>query len=454
MTIATTIRAAVVALGFFCGLTGIAGTGHAEAPIEVTFGAGDLLSLDGKAEAIYIADPDIADVQLRSPKLIYLFGKGVGETTLTVVGKDDAVILSRRILVRHNTIRLGELIDTVHPGTSVNMASIGTSLVLTGEVASAEVAADIVQMARAVVPEGALVMNRLSVSAPNQVNLRVRIAEVSRDTTKRLGFSWDILKTAGDFSFGLATGGFVSGAVSGSSILSLAKTGNGFDVNGMIDALDDEGLITVLAEPNLTAQSGESADFLAGGEFPIPVAADNDTVTIVFKRFGVSLSFLPVVLDGGRLHIKVSTEVSQLSSAGAIELNGFNVPSLTVREATTTVNLGSGQSFAIAGLLQNTTNNDLSGVAGLKDLPVLGALFRSSDFQRAESELVVIVTPYLVRPVSTQLALPTDGYRSPTDAERVADAATHSPRLPDRRGAPVTADGQSAPLDKGGFILR
>ena len=449
-----TIRAAVVALGLCCGLIGFTGAAHAEAPIEVTFGAGDLLSLDGKAEAIYIADPDIADVQLRSPKLVYLFGKGVGETTLTVVGKNDAVILSRRILVRHNTIRLGELIDTVHPGTTVGMASIGASLVLTGEVASAEIAADIVEMARAVVPEGARVMNRLSVSAPNQVNLRVRIAEVSRDTTKRLGFSWDILKTAGDFSFGLATGGFVSGAGSGSSILSLAKTGNGFDVNGLIDALDDEGLITVLAEPNLTAQSGESADFLAGGEFPIPVAADNDTVTIVFKRFGVSLSFLPVVLDGGRLHIKVSTEVSQLSSAGAIELNGFNVPSLTVREATTTVNLGSGQSFAIAGLLQNTTNNDLSGVAGLKDLPILGALFRSSDFQRAESELVVIVTPYLVRPVSTQLALPTDGYRAPTDAERVADAATHSPRLPDRSGAPVTADGQTGPLEKGGFILR
>lgn len=424
-------------------------------PIALDLGAGEMLTLAGRATAVYVANDDVADVQLRTPMLLYVFGKAAGETTLTVVGQNDEVLLSRRIQVRHNTVRLQELIATIHPDAQVELASIRQSLVISGKVASAEASEDIYQLARTVIGEDGLILNHMRVGTPNQVNLRVRIAEVSRETTKRLGFSWDILKTAGEFSFGLATGGFISGAVDGSSILSLAKDGSGFDVNGMIDALDDQGLITVLAEPNLTALSGESANFLAGGEFPIPVPdGDDGAITIVFKKFGVSLAFMPVVLGDGRLHIKVSTEVSQLATAGAVAFNGFNIPALTVRQATTTVNLNSGQSFAIAGLLQNTTNQDVSGVTGLGEIPILGALFRSTDFQRDESELVVIVTPYVVRPTSGRLALPTDGFEPPTDHARMAQAADHSPRVPDSHRTPLNADGTQGLKGPGGFLLR
>ncbi|MEQ8830904.1 MAG: type II and III secretion system protein family protein [Alphaproteobacteria bacterium] len=459
------ILAAIVGVGWGFAAPSIATRAQAEThtadapgqsgPIAIDLGAGEMLALAGRATAVYVANDEIADVQLRTPMLLYLFGKAAGETTLTVIGPNDEVLLSRRIQVRHNTVRLQELIAFVQPDAQVELASIRQSLVISGHVPSAEAAEDIFQLARTVIGEDGLILNHMWVGTPNQVNLRVRIAEVSRETTKRLGFSWDILKTAGEFSFGLATGGFISGAVDGSSILSLAKDGSGFDVNGLIDALDDQGLITVLAEPNLTALSGESANFLAGGEFPIPVPdGDDGAITIVFKKFGVSLAFMPVVLGDGRLHIKVSTEVSQLATAGAVAFNGFNIPALTVRQATTTVNLNSGQSFAIAGLLQNTTNQDVSGVTGLSEIPILGALFRSTDFQRDESELVVIVTPYVVRPTSGRLALPTDGFEAPTDADRMAHAADHTPRVPNTRRVPLNGDGTQGLKGPGGFLLR
>lgn len=424
-------------------------------PLEIDLGAGSMLALEGRANAIYVADPEIADVQLRTPMLLYLFGKSAGETTLTVVDGADRVLLSRRVIVRHNTVRLTELISALHPDAVVALDSIRQSLVISGTVPSAEDAEGILELARTVIGEDGTIVNRMRTAAPNQVNLRVRIAEVSRETTKSLGISWDILKTAGEFSFGLATGAFVAGGAEGASLLSLAHDGSSFDINGLIDALDEEGLITVLAEPNLTALSGETANFLAGGEFPIPVPdGDDGAITVTFKQFGVGLSFLPVVLDGGRLHIKVSTEVSQLSNAGAVGFNGFNIPALTVRQATTTVNLNSGQSFAIAGLLQNRTNQDVSGVTALGDLPIIGPLFRSTRFQRDESELVVIVTPYVVRPSNDRLAAPTDGFRPPSDGDRIASGTDQASRLPDLSAGPLAPDGSQGLTGPGGFILQ
>lgn len=435
--------------------TAVADASGTADPIEIDLGAGDMLPLDGAANAIYVADPDIADVQLRTPMLLYFFGKSAGETTVTVVDAEDRVLLSRRIIVRHNTVRLSELIERLHPGARVDLASIRQSLVIAGTVPSAEDAEGILELARTVIGEEGLIVNRLRTGAPNQVNLRVRIAEVSRETTKSLGISWDILKTAGEFSFGLATGAFVAGGAEGASLLAFARDGNSFDVNGLIDALDEEGLITVLAEPNLTALSGETANFLAGGEFPIPVPdGDDGAITVTFKQFGVGLSFLPVVLEGGRLHIKVSTEVSQLSNAGAVGFNGFDIPALTVRQASTTVNLNSGQSFAVAGLLQNRTNQDVSGVTGLGEIPILGPLFRSTRFQRDESELVVIVTPYVVRPSNGPLAAPTDGFRPPSDADRIASGADQASRVPNRHTGPLAPDGAQGLSGPGGFILQ
>ena len=405
-------------------------------------GAGRMIRLERAASAVYVANPDIADVELKSPKLIYVFAKQPGETSVYAIDRSEEALVDRRIVVQHGLTRLRELIATVRPTAQVEVASINRSLVLTGLVESAEAAEDIRELALQVVAEPSQVINRLKVATPHQVNLRVRIAEVSRDVAKQLGFSWDVLRNIGDFSLGLGTGAFIEGATSGSSVASFAYDGDGLDVNAIVDALDDQGLITVLAEPNLTALSGETANFLAGGEFPVPVPQDSDTLTVVFREFGVSLGFMPIVLDDRQLQITVRSEVSQLSAAGAIEFTGFSVPALTTRRAETTVSLGSGQSFAIAGLLQNTTNQNVSKVPGLGDIPVLGTLFRSNEFQREESELVVIVTPYIVRPTSGRIAAPTDGFVPASDGVRNIQGAAL---------APVGAEGGVGPA---GFILR
>jgi len=198
----------------------------------------------------------------------------------------------------------------------------------------------------------------------------------------------------------------------------------GTDLLGTLDLMQNDGLVSTLAEPNLTALSGETASFLAGGEFPIPVSQGNNAVTIEYKQYGVGLAFTPVVLGDGRISLRVRPEVSELSDAGSVKLGGFVVPSLITRRAETTLELGSGQSFMLAGLLQNRNNNSIEKAPFLGDLPILGTLFRSTSYQRAETELVIVVTPYLVRPVSSQIALPTQGYRAPTDAQQVLAGQT------------------------------
>ena len=429
-------------------------TSPADTPLALEVGAGRMLQLERAATSIYVANPDVADVELKSPRLVYVYAKRPGATTLYAVGRDDRPVLDRQVLVEHALSRLRTLIDKVLPQARVELSSLNQSLILTGTVESAAAAEDIRDLAARVVADPELVVNRLRVAESQQVNLRVRIAEVSREVAKELGVSWDVLKSAGDLSLAVSTGSLLSGAgASGTAAGLLSFSDGDLDVNALIDALDDQELITVLAEPNLTALSGETANFLAGGEFPIPVP-DDDDVTIVFREFGVSLSFMPVVLDSGRLHIKVMSEVSQLSDAGSIQFSGFNVPALTTRKAETTVNLGSGQSFAIAGLLQNTTNQTVSRVAGLGDLPILGPLFRSNQFQREESELVVIVTPYVVRPASGRLAAPTDGFVPAGDGVRNLDGATYEQRLPDAAPGPVDHAGRTGGVGPAGFILR
>ena len=213
----------------------------------------------------------------------------------------------------------------------------------------------------------------------------------------------------------------------------------GLDLLGTLDLAENDGLVTTLAEPNLTALSGETASFLAGGEFPIPVSQSLGSVTIEYKQYGVGLAFTPIVLADGRISMRVRPEVSELSNEGSIKLNGYDVPALTTRRAETTVELGSGQSFMIAGLLRNTNTNNIEKAPFLGDLPILGALFRSTSYRRSETELVIIITPYLVRPVSGQLALPSDGYRAPTDVQRVIEGQSYTGRSGPRPGAAVSA---------------
>lgn len=428
-------------------------------PVTLEANKGQLLRLVRPVDTVFIAEPGIADVQLKSPTLIYIFGRQPGETTLFAVDKREMVVLNTRVVVQHNIARLKDMIRKILPEDMIDVRSVQGTVVLTGAVSSAEQAEDLRRLASRVLGEDGEVINRVRVTGPNQVNLRVRVAEVSRELNKQLGINWDVIKNVGNVAIGLAVGNpggalraFLTQNPTANSFTAAGSIGS-FDINALIDALDDEGLITVLAEPNLTAMSGETASFLAGGEFPIPVSQDEDTITIVFKKFGVSLAFTPTLLGNGRINMKVRPEVSQLSDAGAVQVSGFTIPALTTRRAETTVELGAGQSFAIAGLLQATTNQSVEEFPGLAQLPVLGPLFRSTQFQRAESELVIIVTPYVVRPVNTQLASPTDGFRAPHDSERILLGANHrsEPTGPDQ--VPLGRDGVPGLVGPVGFVL-
>ena len=449
--------------------------------ITLEVGKGRLVRLDHPASSVFIADPDVADIQVKSPSLVYIVGKGAGETTLFAVGDNDQVLVNTSIVVHHNVARLQQALQQLNPDTTVDVSTVDDALVLSGTVFSAAEGEDVRRIAARFVPDAAQLINKMEVDEPNQVNLRVRVAEMSREVIKQLGFNWQSVFNPGNFLFGIATGNpvFPAGTVlpaphapvvipqtatspgtkqfltqsnGGNSLFSGFSAG-GADVNALIDALDSEGLVTVLAEPNLTAVSGETASFLAGGEFPIPVPQNNGATTIDFKKFGVSLSFVATIGAHDRISLRVRPEVSQLSTAGAIVINAISVPSLTTRRAETTVELGSGQSFAVAGLLQNNVTNDIKKFPGLGDLPVLGPLFRSTRFQRDESELVIIVTPYLVRPVSNKhIAAPTDGFTSPNDSQRVVGGASYRPQVGTPNQPPLTRSGTTL-LGPSGFAL-
>ena len=447
--------ACVLGLGLTAGMaTPLGPAGAVEfvtvtgAVLQLEVNKGRLVRLDRPASTVFIADPEIADIQVKSPSLVYLMGKKPGETTLYAVDEGENVLASIAIRVNLNLSRLRDAIRKLDPRSDVEVTSIDDTLVIEGVVRSASIAEDVRRLAVRIAGDEKAVINRLGVDAPNQVNLRVRIAEITRGVDKQLGFNWSIVGTLGGLSLALATTnpfagavGIVSGAIHSQAVQADFNVKN-WDFNAVIDALEEEGLVTILAEPNLTALSGETASFLAGGEFPILVPDGNDRVTIEFKKFGVSLAFTPTIIGENRINLHVRPEVSQLSSKNAVTLNNFVVPALIVRRAETTVELGSGQSFAIAGLLQNNVTHDIRKFPGLGDIPVLGALFRSDRFQRDESELVIIVTPYIVRPASrTRLAAPTDGFVPPHDIECLVTGRTHrrnpvagKPRTVDRSG--------------------
>ena len=423
--------------------------------LSLEINMGKMLRLDQPADSIFVANPAVVDVQIQSSRLVHVFAKAFGETNIFVVGKNGEIILSRDVVVEYNTAMLIDNIHNIMPDADIEISTLRGSLIITGTVTSAESAADIASLAARVTGDPKLVESHLRVVSPGQVNLRVRIAEVGRDVSKQLGFSWNLADTVGNMAIGVASGGFAGGAGAiASNLISGAGTIGGTDVNVIIDALDERDLITVLAEPNLTALSGETASFLAGGEYPIPVGFDDNTIGIEFKQYGVGLTFLPVILDGGRIHVKVTTEVSQITDVGAVVINGFNIPALTTRQADTTVNLGSGQSFAIAGLLQEDTDQGADKYPGLGDIPILGALFKSTRFTRSETELVIIVTPYLVRPVSTQMALPTDGFTPASDRNRMLSGDLHTKQMADGNTGLVDGTGRVGPVGPVGFILR
>ncbi|MFA7439887.1 MAG: type II and III secretion system protein family protein [Sphingomonadaceae bacterium] len=377
------------------------------APVAVEVGKGRLLRLGRPVASVFVADPAVADVEVRSPRLIYLYGKSAGETSFFAVDSADQTVDSFTVQVRYDESMLRAAFAQSLPGRYIGIAMANDTLILSGRMETASEAEDAMEIARRFVPgqDRARILNRLEVDAPTQVNLRVRIVEVSRDVVRQLGFNWDMVGRFGDVTIGLATGNpvtdrgaFLTRNNNTDSLLGALRGGK-LSINGLIDALDERGLAHILAEPNLTALSGVPASFLAGGEYPIPVPQENNVITIDYKRFGVSLAFVATIVDGGRINLVVKPEVSQLTTSGALTMNGTMVPALTTRRVETTVDLASGQSFALAGLLQTDARQELRKFPGLGDIPVLGELFRSRRFARNETELVVIVTPFLVRPV-------------------------------------------------------
>lgn len=424
------------------------------APLELDVRKGLIVRLDRPAANVFIADPSVADVEVKSPTTIYVVGKAAGETTLFAVDHEDHVLIDSRVEVRHDADALQQALNKMIPNNHVEVHSVDDSVVLSGPVFSAAQGANISRIAARFVPDQKHIINDTELDAPNQVNLRVRIAEVSRTVLKQLGVNWNALETvngkamAGNAIFPLSLATPVpSTFTTATNSLGLGyKSGSSGSTNidAVIDALEEHDLLTVLAEPNLTAVSGQKASFLAGGEFPIPVPQSSNgstpIITIEYKQFGVSLNFTPTILGHDRIGLHVEPEVSQLSTQNSVSFDGFVIPSLTTRRAATTVELGSGQSFIIGGLLQNSTTQDLTKFPWLGDVPVLGALFRSTSFQRNETELVIIVTPYIVKPDSDKrLIAPTDGFVAPTDADRVLNGT-----LNHRTATPLPASPTSA----------
>jgi pilus assembly protein CpaC len=380
--------------------------------ITIPVSQGQLLRIDRPVTSVFVANADIADVAVKSQQLIYVFAKRQGTTTIYATDDSDEILASITLHVSHNLTGLSGALNQMLPGRNVTAQTFDGGIILQGVVGSSVEAEDARRIAAKYIGETEEVINKLQVSAPNQVHLRVRVAEVSRNDLQQFGINWAALVEVGDFAFGLMTAfpGAIAGALVGGSEASGSVSTGSLDITATLDMLSEEGLISLLAEPNLTALSGETASFLAGGEFPIPVDQGDNSITIEYKQFGVSLAFTPTILSDNRISLRVRPEVSALSDQNAFQGEDFVAPSLVTRRAETTVELASGQTFAIAGLITSNDRLAANDVPGLSEIPILGDLFKSDRFQRSETELVILATPYVVQPISNPRlpAVPTD----------------------------------------------
>jgi pilus assembly protein CpaC len=440
--------------------------------VTLSVGTGRMVKLDSPMTDLFVADDSIADVQVRSANQVYIFGKKAGETTVFATDRSGRTVYSANVRVGTNIGSLDELLSLAMPEAQIQARPINGMVLLTGTVAAPADVEEANRIVQSYVGEGTKVISRLKTATPLQVMLQVKIAEVSRSLVRDIGVNLLTRDASGGFLFGVGRGrniGKIEDIVSGTlkdpitgnpvvvgtdyTITNPAGAGTtinaagrllGVDVLSALDLAENDGRVRTLAEPNLVALSGETASFLAGGEFPIPVASGINGTSVEFKQYGVSLAFTPTVLEGGRISMRVRPEVSELSSAGAITLNGFEVPGLTTRRTETTVELGSGQSFMIGGLLRNNSSTTTDKAPLLGSLPIIGALFRSNSFRRNETELVIVVTPYLVHPVNAgEIALPTDGTRSTSTLDRLLLDRQERNRSGARRPGPTLAPPQT-----------
>ena len=426
-----------------------AGSYRPTTEVLLSTGEGQMIRLPRNVADVWTSNPNVADVYVANQRQISLFGKEAGEATVIATSADGSVVYGAKVRVSPNVTSVDAMIKAAMPDANIKVTTVGQMAVLNGTVAAPEDSAQAEALVKSLLNPGVdtsqpgamlkvIPVNRLKTATPLQVMLKVKIAEVNRSQIKQFGVNLLTGDSTSGFQFGLAQGQGIwipeagSDSTSPPSVIrnaigsTLSGSGKlfGLDILASLDIAAKDGLVTVLAEPNLTALSGETASVLAGGEFPIPVSQSLGAITIEYRQYGVGLAFTPIVLADGRISMRVRPEVSELSNEGAVRLNDFLVPALTTRRAETTVELGSGQSFMIAGLLRNTNANDVNKAPFLGDLPIIGALFRSTSFRRSETELVIIVTPYLVRPTSGQLAAPTQGYRAPTDVESFLEGQT------------------------------
>lgn len=446
--------------------------------LVLSVGRGRLVSLPTPMTDVFVANNAVADVQVRSSTQLYIFGKSPGETSVYATDASGRVVYSVVARVGNNIETIDQMLLLAMPDATINVNTMNGIVLLTGTVAAPEDAAEADRLVSAFVGEGTRVISRLQTATPLQVNLQVKIAEVNRSVVKEIGGNLTTRDETSGFQFNATPhrAGSVAinpavprtynadgtplnnpplvnvvTALAGAQTFSAAGRLFGVDILAALDLAERTGLVTTLAQPNLTTVSGETADFLAGGEFPIPVPdPTTGTITITYRKFGVSLAYTPTVLSNGRISLRVRPEVSELSTEGAVTLQGITVPALSIRRAETTVELGSGESFMIAGLLSARAQSAIDQAPGLGDVPILGNLFRSDNFRRGDTELVIVVTPYLVRPVNANdIVLPTDGYRNPTDAQRffangIADGQSNV-----QRPTPTLETGPAAPAGGG-----
>jgi pilus assembly protein CpaC len=372
---------------------------------------------------LVVGDPEIADVMPLTDRTLYVLGKKIGTTNVSVYDAGKQLVGVIEVEVGYNTARLSADVERLSPGSGTRVSSANGRTVLSGAVSDGVAAAKAVDIARQYGPE---VLNDLTVRSPQQVMLEVRFVEASRNAGKELGINWRVVGK----NFGSATTAAYN--VAAATGLGTLPSGNppfgtligrvlssGVEADVIVQALEDRGLARRLAEPNLITMSGEKAEFLAGGEFPIPVQGDLNSVTVAYKKFGVSLSFLPTVLANGVINLRIEPEVSQLDYTNTVRTATVAVPALIVRRASTVVELRDGQSFAVAGLLQSVNQQTQEQLPWLADVPIIGSLFRSAAFERKETDLAIIVTPRLVKPAKPgqRLRTPLDNTAPGNDAD-------------------------------------
>ena len=374
-----------------------------------------------------VGNPDVADVLPLTTQNLYILGKSPGSTSLSILAPDRNPIAVIDIMVSYDTEGIKRRLFELMPSEQIEVRGSADSVILSGTVTGANHAANALAVAESFAP--GKVTNLIQVKGSQQVMLAVRFAEMKRTIVKELGLNTSLVLDGNDGKFTFETGREVSGADAGNLFGVVGITDlliGDTTIAATLDALEQKGLVKTLAEPNLIALTGETASFLAGGEFPIPVSQAGSTgddpfqgsaISIEFKEFGVSLAFTPTVIGGDLINIVVAPEVSALDPAASVEVQGLKIPGLTTRRAKTTVELRDGQSFAIAGLLQNDFSDSIRAFPFLGDLPIIGALFRSTQYQKGETELVIVVTPHLVNPAAgpEHLALPTDNFVPPDE---------------------------------------